>query len=181
MFAAAQAHGREYGRVPAKSKKGSSFLSIQSRGWVLQKPECGFPIGDAQISSPLYTQPTRPAECRLTPGMTVPKKGAAIDSVKAVEAEWPRVIAKGRVDDDAHRRRGVIDRRWRRVVVRLPRSVLRLHHLGAGVRARRGRKPDCRNRQCNHNQFLPHDRYPPVVFGLNLPLDAKLQTSRAPS
>src|SRR6266566_8732839 len=89
----------------SEKQKWVKLLSIQSRGWVLQKPECGFPIGDAQISSPVYTRPTRPAGCKLTPGMTVPKKGAAIDSVKAVEAEWPRVIAKGRVDDDAHRRR----------------------------------------------------------------------------
>src|SRR5438128_8359336 len=117
--------------------------------------------------------------------MTAPIKGAAVGSMIAEAAERPRVIAKakakGRVDDDAHPRGGVIDRpgRWRRVVIRLLRSVLRLHHLGASVRARRGRKPDYRYRQCNHNQFLPHDRYPPVVFGLNPPLGGKLQKSRA--
>ena len=114
------------------------------------------------------------------PGMDMPMKGADEGSVDGEDAERTRVKGNGRVGDDAHRHGvRVIDRpgRGRRVVVRLLRCVLRLHYLGASVRARRGRKS--RNCQCNDNQFLTHDRYPPVVFGLNLLLGAKLQTSRA--
>ena len=119
-------------------------------------------VGD-QIRSE-DTRTASPAHCSLPPVMI--RTPINVSAVESVNAEPRPVIAIGWENEDINRRRrSVIDRpRWWRVVVRLLRSVLRLHHLGASVRARRGRKPDRRYRQCNHNQFRPHDRYPPVVL-----------------
>jgi hypothetical protein len=103
--------------------------------------------------------------CRLMPVMDVPLKGANEHPARAKDGDRSRIIGNGRVGDDAHGHGvRVIDRprRGRRVVVGLLRSVLRLHDLGAGIRARRGR--NSRNRQCNHNQFLSHDLYPSDCF-----------------
>jgi hypothetical protein len=97
----------------------------------------------------------------LSPVMRTPVAASAVISMCITE---PRpVIAIGRRNDDANYRRrwNVYDRarrRWRVPITR--RGAVRLNHLGAGVRAQSRSKPEREHRQCDHNNFVSHHRYP---------------------
>src|SRR4029453_9841665 len=95
-------------------------------------------------------------------GMTAPVSVGAEESVATDKPETRSPRAKARTDEEADAHwRNVYDRaRRRRVIVRARGSAVRLHHLGARIRAQSRREAECEDRQCYHNTFLPHDCYP---------------------
>ena len=109
--------------------------------------------------------------------MGTPVTVPAVEMMRTVESEPRPVIAKGRINDDAHRwRRSVVDRaRWRRrIIVSRRRSRVRFNHLSPGVRAS-GRKPECEDHRYYQNNFLQHDRISLLLFRpLNPTISSKL-------
>ena len=117
--------------------------------------------------------------------MRTPISVSAVESVGTVDSKPRPVIAIGRVDDDANRRRrSVVDRarRRRRVIVSRRGSAVRFNHLGAGVRAQSRPKRECEHHQRYHNKFLHDDRISLLLFGrLNPTVTAKLLKDRRAS
>ena len=94
--------------------------------------------------------------------MTAPVTAVPVEPVATVETKSRSVITTKRwTDDDAEANwRNIYDRarRWWRIIVSRRGCAVRLNHISAGVRAKRGAKPKCEHRQCNNETFFPHDR-----------------------
>jgi len=93
--------------------------------------------------------------------MSAPVTAAAIEPAATIVTKSRTVITtKRRTEEDPETNwRNIYDRawRWRRVIVSRRGCAVRLNHVGAGVRAYRGAKPEGEHRQCNNETFLSHD------------------------
>ena len=92
------------------------------------------------------------------------ENAAAVEVANSDEPELRTEKGIGRVNDDANRRRSVVDRgRWRGRILIDRRATVIPYDLGAGIRARCRSKSEDDNSQ--YNEFLPHDDVPPVGSG----------------
>src|SRR5215472_5154005 len=99
--------------------------------------------------------------------LPAPVSGSAIKPMCPVISKSRTIPAETRAEEEADANRRNEDhrpRRRRRIVVTRSRSLVRLNHICAGVRARSGSKPECEDRQGHYETFLSHNRrVPPVV------------------
>src|SRR5215471_5431566 len=103
--------------------------------------------------------------------VSAPVSGSTVKPICAVKSITGSEKAEARSEEDPDanwRDKDDRSRRWWRCIVVTPsRSLVRLNHISAGVRAGSYSKHECQNCQSHYETFFSHNqRVPPVVSAI---------------